>query len=259
MTRWRLLGALSLAAMLLGCSDARDDEPTEPGLPHPEEIFGATITTVELEVAYASGAAPVTGNAGKEDDAWNITELNLDALFAGSKALRVPHALDEMAELGTLDGGPYEKSELLELADGLRRRTREDTVTLYVLFVDGFYEEDGERDDSVIGIHFGTSGVIAMFKPALDDNGKLTAVAEQSTLVHEVGHAVGLVNDGLPLTADHHDADHGSHCTRTECVMYYALEGKKTLMDFAKTHEKSAESLFGPDCLADAAAAITPP
>ena len=28
---------------------------------------------------------------------------------------------------------------------------------------------------------------------------------EQSTIVHEIGHAIGLVNNGVPATTAHHD------------------------------------------------------
>lgn len=241
-------------AFVCACSDATVDDPNRQ--PSPEELFSSDIARVELEVDYEDGAAPITGAAGKESDAWNVTEQNLDALFGGDKTLVVPHALDEMHALGSLGGGPYDTDELLAIAETYRDRwSSQDTATFYVVFVDGLYEEDGEVDDSVIGIHLGGTGVIAMFAPAIGDEGKLTAFVEQSTLVHEVGHAAGLVNSGLPLTADHHDAAHGAHCTLESCVMYYALEGKKSVVDFVKAHVKEGEPLFGPDCLADAATA----
>lgn len=250
---WR--GWLVLA-LLCGCSDAAIDEDDNPQ-PTPEVLFSSAIRRVEVEVDYEDGADPITGAAGKESDVWNVTELNLDALFAGTKTLVIPHHLDEMQPLGRLDGAPFDRDELLNIADQHRDwPSAGDMASFYVLYVDGFYEEDGEVDESVVGINFGTTGVIVLFKPAIGDEGKLTAFVEQSTLIHEVGHAAGLVNDGLPVMSDHHDVDNGSHCTRTDCVMYYALEGKKTVVDFLKTHIKEGEPLFGPECLADAAAAI---
>ena len=102
--------------------------------------------------------------------------------------------------------------------------------------------------------------IIAMFKPVIESTsvgplGVVERYVEQATLVHEFGHAVGLVNNGLPLTSEHHDAEHGAHCNNEDCVMYYQVEGASAMVDFVLNRVTSGDVvLFADDCLADAAA-----
>jgi hypothetical protein len=101
-----------------------------------------------------------------------------------------------------------------------------------------------------------------MFKPVIEstDVPLLPAISrfvEQTTLVHELGHAVGLVNRGVPLASQHHDAEHGAHCTDDRCVMYYANEGASDLSQFVSEYVTSGDTIvFGADCLADTDALI---
>jgi hypothetical protein len=70
--------------------------------------------------------------------------------------------------------------------------------------------------------------------------------------VHEVGHAVGLVNRGVPLTSDHHDAEHGAHRTNQDCVMYHANEGAAELAQFVRDAVVAGDTIIlGDECLAD--------
>ena len=55
---------------------------------------------------------------------------------------------------------------------------------------------------------------------------------EQSTLVHEMGHALGLVNTGLPMDVAHQDTAHGPHCNNPDCVMYWLNEGASDLRGY---------------------------
>ncbi len=75
--------------------------------------------------------------------------------------------------------------------------------------------------------------VIAMFKDVIASTNSLTnpntsRYVEQSTIVHEVAHAIGLVNNGISLTSAHQDSPHGAHCTNDRCVMYYTNEARRT-------------------------------
>lgn len=55
---------------------------------------------------------------------------------------------------------------------------------------------------------------------------------EQSTIVHELGHALGFVNNGVPMVTNHQDVAHGRHTTDDQCVMYYLNEGTADLIQF---------------------------
>ncbi|MEX0594406.1 MAG: hypothetical protein WD115_06485, partial [Balneolaceae bacterium] len=45
---------------------------------------------------------------------------------------------------------------------------------------------------------------------------------EASVLRHEIGHLMGLVDNGTTMQQDHKDAENGTHCDNENCVMYYA-------------------------------------
>jgi hypothetical protein len=76
---------------------------------------------------------------------------------------------------------------------------------------------------------------------------------EQATLVHEFGHAMGLVNNGVPLTSSHQDTQKGHHCINTNCVMYWQNEGVSDLKEFVQSYMTTGSLvMFGPECLKDA-------
>ncbi len=82
---------------------------------------------------------------------------------------------------------------------------------------------------------------------------------EQATVVHEFGHAAGLVDNGLALASAHGDAAHPAHCTNTSCIMYWAIEGTSGAVAYVQKSLLSSSSiLWGQECLDDAAKAIKP-
>lgn len=249
---------LALALLLTACSD----EPVGPEQPTSNELFGSDFTEVVVEVDYADGAEPTTGGGVAADDPWQLLEGNLDALFDGTKQLTVPHALSEMEAIGAVEGASFDTGALLDLADQHRDRASGDGVaTFYVIYVDGTYEKGGESQDNVLGVSIGDTGVVAMFAPVIRSAGGPVGVVEryveQAVLVHELGHAVGLVNNGLALTSEHHDAEHGAHCSNEDCVMYWTVEGVSGAVEFVQEYVTSGETiLFGPECLGDAHAAL---
>ena len=54
-------------------------------------------------------------------------------------------------------------------------------------------------------------------RPSVED-------VENSVLVHEVGHLLGLVNLVYQSPIDHEDPDHPGHSSNDESVMYWAVE-----------------------------------
>ena len=84
----------------------------------------------------------------------------------------------------------------------------------------------------------------------------VTKVLEQSTLVHELGHAFGLVNDGVALTSAHEDAAHAHHCTNEKCVMNWSAERVGSAVAVAKAFLTSGTTVvYDASCLADLDAA----
>ena len=103
--------------------------------------------------------------------------------------------------------------------------------------------------------HADGTTVIAMFKDVITASGGTVTqkYVEQATLIHEAAHALGLVNNGLPMVATHHDSAHGAHCDNSNCVMYYLNEGTSDLATFVATYILSGSAvMFDDKCLNDA-------
>ncbi len=268
-----LLAALLIAAgvcagVCAGCGDGGagdDDGGDDDTQPPPASLFDDAITTIELEVDYASGAPPYTGGLGGAfGDSWELFETNAARLFQGAgKTLIVPTTLAAMQELTDVGPGPYTVAEILAVADAHRDQLAAGaTATFYVLWLDGYFEDASGERANVLGVSIGATGVLAMFKPVIESTASplspnLEKFVEQTTLVHEFGHAVGLVANGVPLTSAHQDEEHGKHCNNASCVMYWANEGAADAAAFARDYVLGGDSvLWGDECLADVDALI---
>lgn len=224
--------------------------------------FSKGISAVSVEVDYATNAAPYVGAAGRQSDIWQITNANLTRVFQSSpKTITVPDRLAEMQELTDVPAGNFTSDDLLDIASKHRdQQPTATTATYYIVFVDGYYDDGTGPQTDVLGISLGDTGVIGMFKPVITSTeasvAAVSKIVEQSVVVHELGHALGLVNRGLPMQTAHEDTAHAHHCTDDKCVMYWANEGTASAITFAKQVAESGSSvLFDTDCLADVDAA----
>jgi hypothetical protein len=259
MARWLLLVAL------LGCERSEVDPDGGGGgdggrtatQPSPLELYSDSFPSIVLEVDYQSGAEPFTGEVAAFGDTWSIFSTNAARLFLDDqKTLEIPASLGEMEELSAIFGEDFTAEMILAIA-GEHRDTASvaPVASFYALWLDGYWNDGGERKTSVLGVSLGGTGVIAMFKPAIRSAGVLMNAdrfAEQAILVHEFGHAVGVVENGVPAQSPHHDADHPGHCLNDRCVMFWAYEGASDLAMFVRDVVVSSDViLFAPDCLAD--------
>jgi hypothetical protein len=134
------------------------------------------------------------------------------------------------------------------------------TSMFYVYFLDGYFNKGEGSDKNVIGVSLGGTNVLAMFKPVIKSTSSGVAeivpkYVEQSTLVHEMGHALGFVNNGVPMVTDYQDKEHGAHSNNEDDVMYWLNEGASDLQKFVlKYTESQSVVMWGPEVLADAKA-----
>ncbi|PRQ03815.1 hypothetical protein [Enhygromyxa salina] len=115
----------------------------------------------------------------------------------------------------------------------------DDAVKIHVMFVDGHASEDDEMSGAILGYAWGST--IMMFKDTIQTNcmsailgplqDQLCREAEYLIWVHELGHVIGLVDNGLPMVEDHRDPDpdHGDHDASSDCVMYWAYASTDAL------------------------------
>lgn len=231
------------------------------GQPDAANLYRDGIDTIGIEVDYMAGAEPYTGDVLNFGELWELFRTNAERLFEGrGKTFIVPGALSDIEQI-EVSGDAFSGADILAIAEAHRDSlSAGSTATFYFVWLDGRYEKDGEVQDGVLGVSIGGSGVVAMFKPVIESTGagpglNVEKFVEQATLIHEFGHAVGLVDNGVEPSSDHHDEAHGAHCSNADCVMYWQIEGTAGAIDFATQFALSSDAiLFGQECLDDTAA-----
>jgi hypothetical protein len=238
-----------------------DDAPgdgTPDGTPDPATVFDPAIQRVVIEIDYEDGQEPYTGPILGFGDTFDTTVTNIDRVFASKKQLIVPTTIGEMDGIGEVADEELTASELLALAAAHRGESDgADVKSYYLLFVSGHFADDTGVRSTVLGVSFGNTGVIAMFKDVIRSTNvigfpNVVRYVEQSTIVHELAHAIGLVGNGITPASAHKDLEHGAHCTNDRCVMYYLNEGASDAAAFARTYVLSGDTiLFDEACLGD--------
>jgi hypothetical protein len=100
------------------------------------------------------------------------------------------------------------------------------TAAMYVLYVHGHSSLD-TFNEGVVGISY-RGGSFAIFVDRVDESAvppTITAAeVEAGSIVHESGHLLGLVDNGVPMVSPHRDPSHGPHDASKSCVMYYLIQ-----------------------------------
>ena len=118
----------------------------------------------------------------------------------------------------------YNEGYLTYLEDRYRQEeTRDNTLVIYVLYLNGEWEKEG-----VLGLSYrGTNIVIfkemIMTSAARSTNLDYSSI-ETSVLIHEWGHLIGLVGRGYD--SEHEDHEYPHHCNQEagRCVMAASVE-----------------------------------
>jgi predicted Zn-dependent protease len=262
----RFLASLALLGSLLAfgsCGSTANTGGPSGGSDDPiAHLYAKSTTQIDIEVDYQRGAEPYTGMI-LTMDTWNLFIANVNRLFQGSgKTLKVPTTIDKMEMLSDISGQNFTTQQLLDIATLHRQqRDTETTTSFYFVFLDGYFNDGKMVRMDVLGVSLGKTGVIAMFKPVIASTSSLANIrkfVEQSTLIHEFGHAIGLVNNGVAMAASHQDTANGAHCNNDRCTMYYANEGAAAAVMFASKYIQTGEEiLFDASCLADVAARVS--
>jgi len=221
------------------------------------DTFYKSMSTLELEVAYEVGAEPYATSVGG-GNTWAFTELNIESLFVKRPIaldVTVPDGLAEMMAIPVQNKTGFTVDNIKGLANHYRQNAGNDVDgNIFILFLDGYLILDDTLRQNIMGANITGTTIVAVFKPVITAmRGALVfrEYAEQSVIIHEVGHAIGLVNLGLPLTSSHQDEQHKGHCVNEACVMFWANEGAD-IASFVQNYFGSNKKLiFGQECVTD--------
>lgn len=235
-----------------------------PPLPFTQRLWSRAVRRVVVEVDYGPNATPYTGSVPAIGDVWSVFRTNAARLFQGSgKVLVLPAGLAQMEPIA-VSGREFTVADLLALSRrNLTTPPAADTAVFHVLVLDGWFRDASGRRGNLLGGHLDNTGVIALFRPVVASTAAsgvayIPKVVEQTTLVHEFGHAVGMVDNGVAAVAGTVDPEHRHHCMSARCVMNAWYEGAPAAMAFVERYAMTRDPiLFGAECLADAARAAT--
>lgn len=241
-------------------SNSSDSEATAISV-YSAQFYFKQMSELKLDVVYESGAEPFVGSTNSGLNFWDITLQNLKALFTGRNVtFLVPKTLAEMRAIPTQNRSVWSTTDAANLATQVRDGDSSGNQgRIFIAFVKGYAANtDGTANTSVIGYSLTGKNIILIFKQVVQSTGALPTgpipkFVEQSTVVHELAHAVGFVNNGVSLVTAHHDSAHGAHCTNPNCVMYYQNEGASSLVTFIDKYKDSQSVvMFDDACINDA-------
>jgi hypothetical protein len=209
----RFLAGLAAPLALAACFAACGGRTAQASGPSPADFLTATsFDALTIEVVPVSSLSP---------DPTALAVMATRAREHCRKPAGVQLAMD--APTGPEVQGPWTFDSLTAVGRAHRAHiasARE--VVLEVVYVDGALRGDERAIGTTID-----HDLIIVFKQSLaqlagtpDQQTRL----EASTLVHELGHALGLVNRDVLMVVPHEDTQHPGHCMSPLCVMFWELE-----------------------------------
>ena len=103
--------------------------------------------------------------------------------------------------------------------------TKKNRFAMYILYTNGdFY------NNHVLGQAFRNTSIV-IYGKTVQKYAHVFSFPTQTTiettlLLHEMGHLLGLVNEGSPMNHDHADSTYEAHCSNSNCIMYWNMSLK---------------------------------
>jgi hypothetical protein len=240
----RLALLLAVAVAASGCTffSTVHDKTGSVGSSAKELASGAKYPKLHVEIDFPTGSEP-------NDQALGDWQLAI-ADATGRSASNV--ILTKNAVIPSEPGRKYSTSDIVSLEDAHRTvHTSGDTAGLFILYVAGGSDADSSDGSAlVLGAAYRATSIV-MFKgnikssSSADCSGLLCTptskpqehYVERAVLIHEMGHAMGLVDLGAPMQRPHEDtsgapghdpARHG-HSSNQNDVMWWAVENSASL------------------------------
>ncbi len=198
-----------------------------------QNTFSDTVQNFNVNVFYETGAAPYVGTIGlTANQTWDITKTSYQALFQNhnGRTVAVPTTLAQMTQIPDQLRSSWTSNDLIQLGNQYAPAlVNNRQIGVSVFFLNGTFE----GDSNILGVHLTGVQYAFVFKDVVVNAGGDSVsqrYVEQATVVHEIGHTVGLVNNGVPMVTNHEDSAHSHHTTRTSCVMHWTVESRSNIL-----------------------------
>lgn len=241
---------IALCVGIISCEndDPETDDPTtdenlenkQPlGTSANELLASDTFTSLRIELAYEEGFRPTQTTIDLIDDF-------LEARLNKPDGITITETLVSPSQTG-----PYDINEIVAIEDEHRTVFNTGDQIGVWMFFSGEESSSNSGNSVVLGTAYRNTSVVIYERTFIElaNNSTLPinrSLIETSTLRHEVGHLLGLVNIGTPLTSQHEDEDNTRHCNVEECLMYF-----ETVTNVFNNSSIDSIPDFDPLCIAD--------
>tara|TARA_Y100000766_G_scaffold39500_3_gene29525 strand:+ start:12474 stop:13301 length:828 start_codon:yes stop_codon:yes gene_type:complete len=212
-----LLSCLMLSVPMSGCTSEIENILGEswgvPGGLALACLRDDSYKEMVIEIDHAPGYNPETSTV-------NLLKQRLGQVCDKPDGIRI-----ELTEVTFAESETWTADKVRDIAhETMDSPPQTSVLRWHVIMPQGKYS-----DDSVLGVAVDAS-TIALFPDSIEDatsifNPRISAEdIENSVMVHEFGHLLGLVNLVYTSPADHEDSEHPGHSNNEDSVMYWAVE-----------------------------------
>jgi len=239
--RLKSLAIVTLLAIVISCEkEAEVPAYVVNNSVHPGDFLKEnTYNTLNIEVGYVEGYQPTPQALS------NIVTFLNDRLNK-SAGIKITQRTIPATGRVTIDIDAIREIERAQR----KSVTSGKALTAWIMFLDVEYTESTSTS-KVLGISYGASSMAVFEKSVytyVQPDMPARVSIETMILNHEFGHILGLVNNGTPMVSPHQDNAHGSHCSDTECLMYWRAEENVDLGDLIGT---AKIPVLDANCIAD--------
>ena len=213
-----MLCMLMLFASLSGCFGNNifiaEDKKGIPGGLTLACLSSAKYTSMVIEIDYESGYMP-------EQSSIDLLKTRLQ------EVCNKPNGIEVLLTETDFEQSSSWTAE--DVRDKAWQHKSTDPQTDSTLYWQALFPAGGYSNNDVLGVAVDAS-TVAIFKDAVEEaegpffSRPSAEEIENSVLVHEYGHLLGLVNLVYKSPVDHEDEDHPGHSNNEDSVMYWAVE-----------------------------------
>lgn len=202
-------------------------------------LSDSKFSSVVVELVYVEGFEPSQTSVNNFVSFLNNRVYKPNGIRVEKRAIVSPgqdvYTIEEIAQI------ERDERELYNIGDEL---------AIWAYFSDGKSDADNEAENTLVlgTAYWNTSFVI--FEETIQglSNGPLgpnRVMLETTTINHEFGHILGLVNLGSTMQNDHEDPEHEHHCNVSSCLMFWESEVSAGINSMTSVPQLDAQ------CLAD--------